>query len=75
MDDRPIQAIYLPEAPESEFYTVGHDGVTKIEAIEENGEMAPVPWLEVYKREEVVMRSAARHWIIEYAASGGDHNG
>jgi len=74
-DNRPIDLIYLPQAPEEEFYCVGHDGVTRIEVYDDNGQMARVPWLAVFKGEEVAMRSPAHHWIIGYALNGGgdDH--
>jgi len=41
--------------------TVGRDGVTRIEAYEENGQMAPVPWLAVFKSGRCVQRLNAAH--------------
>lgn len=62
-DDRSIQAIYPARGG---GYEVGEDGVTKIEAYNENGERAPVPWVAVYKGDEIVVRSHAAKWTIHY---------
>ena len=46
---------------------VGGDGVTRIVPYEENGQMAPVTWLAVYKGDEIVARlNAAEMAKIQY---------
>jgi len=47
-------------------FTVGEDGITKIEAYEENGQMAPVPWIAVYREGELHRRIPAREVVICY---------
>lgn len=64
-DDHPIIAAYwLEEGPVG--YRVGQNGVTKIEAYDENGDMAPTPWLAIFKGEKIVMRIAAANMSIHY---------
>lgn len=53
MDKRPITGawslIFGNDDEEPTGATVGHNGVSKIEPYEENGEMSPVVWLRVWK--------------------------
>lgn len=47
-------------------FAVGDFGVTKITAYDENGEMAYVPWLAIWKGDAVVVRCPARDMTISY---------
>lgn len=47
-------------------YTVGRDGVEKIVAYDENGDMAHVPWLAVLNREGVWLRMPASGMAVFY---------
>ena len=68
---RPIAMIGVEH--EFGFYArVGSKGVTKIIAYDEAGEMAPVPWLAVYKGDKLWNRIAARHVRIEYDTEAPD---
>lgn len=51
---------------ESGAWHLGYGGVTKIKAYYENGDGAVVPWIAVYKGDNVVVRAAAYRGIIEY---------
>ena len=62
-DEREIKGIYSDEGREG--WTVGKT-VTKIIPYQENGEMAPITWLAVYKNENIIVRIAARGVQIHY---------
>ena len=48
--------------------TVGYKGVTRIEPYEENGQMAAVTWLQVWKSDTLAARLNTAHIAeIEYA--------
>lgn len=64
-DERPIMAILWPDNDESHF-RVGQSGVTKIVAYDESGHMAYVPWLAVFKGDEIVLRCPADQVAISY---------
>ena len=53
-------------------YIVGSLGVTKIEAYDENGEMAYVPWLAVFQGDELAYRVPARCMSVCYHNSSSD---
>ncbi len=48
--------------------TVGSNGVTKIEAYDETGEMSYVPWFAIYVGEEIVWRVNGKYVVeVGYA--------
>jgi hypothetical protein len=59
-DTRAICQIVL-NADYQASHTVGRFGVTKISAVDENGEMARVPWFEVWKGESLYARVNAKY--------------
>lgn len=65
-DTRPIQVIVWPAFGNQRPLRLGHDGVTRIEAYDENGELAAVPWVAVFKGDDLVLRTAARHVFVSY---------
>lgn len=58
-DPRAISAIYAPG--EGSSWMVGATKITKIEPYEENGQMAPVLWFEVWKGDHLFVRVNAAH--------------
>ena len=64
-DTRPIKAIAWDDAEQSHF-KVGQSGVTRIEAYDENGSMSFVPWLAVFKGDDIVHRCPADQVSIGY---------
>ena len=62
-DARPIAAIVW-DGPE--YFRVGQSDVTAIEAYDESGHMAPVPWIAVFKGDVIVCRVQADHVTISY---------
>jgi hypothetical protein len=54
-DYRPIMGVYFPEDC-SNGYTVGREGVTRIDVAMENGQYEAVPWFEIYIGEKIVAR-------------------
>jgi len=64
-DDTPINCIHFDEARWSVY--LHKDGITKIEAYGEAGEMAEVPWVAVWRGNEILYRFPARICRIEYA--------
>jgi hypothetical protein len=64
-DDRPIVAIYWPVEGVAGF-RVGECGTTRIEAYDESGHMANIPWLAVFKGDEIVCRVPADHVSVHY---------
>lgn len=65
-DTRPITGIFWPLENE-QYMKVGREGVTKIEAYDEYGIGDMVPWLAVYKGDEIISRIPAHHVEIAYA--------
>ena len=47
-------------------FEVGLNGVTSIIPYNENGQMAAVPWIAVYKGEKIVARFDAVNIVIKY---------
>lgn len=66
-DDSPISCIHFDKAKWS--ISVNRDGITKIEAYGEAGEMAQVPWIAVWKGNKILYRFPARMCRIEYKCS------
>lgn len=62
-DPRPIVSIAW-DGPE--YFKVGVSGVTKIVAYDESGHMSNIPWLAVFKGDEIALRTAADHVAINY---------
>jgi hypothetical protein len=52
------------------FIKVGTNGVTKIEAYREYGWGEYVPWLAIWKGDNLHMRTAAQGWDIFYDEDG-----
>ncbi len=65
-DERPIRGVYEFGGDDETGWTVGRAGVTKIEAYDENGEMAMVPWLAVYIDNHICVRIPARRVTVQY---------
>lgn len=65
-DEREIASIHI--GPEQiEGYVVGHNGVTRISVYMELGQMAMVPWFNVWSGDEVICRvNAAFVSTVEY---------
>ena len=64
-DERPIKAIYWPIEDDA-GYVVDRGGITSIEAYDECGGMSMVPWLAVFRGDEIVVRSPADHVSVHY---------
>lgn len=65
-DERPIFSVSFHGADGGTF-TVGRANVERIAAYAENGQMAPVPWIAVYKNGEIWLRIPAEQVQVEYA--------
>lgn len=63
-DSRAILAIHMPGDPQA-WFRVGR-GCTRIEAYDENGDMASIPWLAVFDGDEIIFRTAAAHVGVAY---------
>ena len=59
-DTRPICQIVM-NADHQTAHTVGRFGVTKISAVDETGEMAHVPWFEVWKSDVLYARVNSKY--------------
>lgn len=68
-DRRPIESIWYDDEEHGNFW-VGRLGVTRIEPYDEYGEMAPVPWLAVYKGDFLMARVPARKVTVVYQETG-----
>lgn len=66
-DERTIQSAI----GERGRFILGELGVTKIIAYDENGEMAHVPWLAIFKGETIAARCSARDMTISYEPADG----
>lgn len=64
-DSRPITIVVWPDEQES-MWKVGQGGCTRIEAYDENGSMAAVPWIAVFKGDEIVARFSAGQVTVGY---------
>lgn len=60
MDTRPICQIVI-NADYQTAHTCGRFGVTKISAVDETGEMAHVPWFEVWKGNALYARVNSKY--------------
>ena len=67
-DKTPIVGIHFDHAQLSVYVGGGLD-VTKIEAYPENGQMAEVPWIAVWKGDNILYRIPANLCRIEYEAT------
>lgn len=65
-DPRPITSVVWVRSSEGECYRVGHNDITRIEAYDESGHMANIPWIAVFKGDDIVLRTAAEHVDISY---------
>lgn len=65
-DTRPIYGLTLQIAS----HWIGSDGVTRISAVDENGEMAHVPWFEVWRGDKLYARVNAAHVNEVYYQEG-----
>ena len=61
-DKRPIISAWS-DSPAEMGAQVGHKGVTWIEPYEENGQMAPVTWLRVWKGDKLAARLNAASMV------------
>ena len=59
-DSRPIKSVSIFVAGEDMGFEVMESGVTKIEAYDEAGEMAMVPWIAIYEDEMIICRIPGR---------------
>ncbi len=60
-DTRPIVFIETPDSHSHAWHRVGENGVTRISVFDENGEMAHVPWFEVWKGNALYARVNAKY--------------
>jgi len=51
---------------------VGHNGITKIVAYDDFGQMSHVPWYAIFKNDEIIERIPAVTWGVQYEE--GDHD-
>lgn len=65
LDTREIAGAYWP-VEGTEGFTVGVNGVTRIEAYDENGQMAMVPWVAVFKGDQICCRAPAAQMSVHY---------
>jgi len=70
-DPNPISTIAFGPTPDDAGYSVGVNGVSRIEPYHENGEMAPVAWLAVFIGDTIIARVPARMVFIVYQPPGG----
>lgn len=68
-DTRPIHSICLAGDPQLN-HTIGRYGVTKISVVDEHGEMAYVPWFEVWKGDALCARVNANFVSEVYYTEG-----
>lgn len=65
-DPRPIQVIVWNGDPNESHFKVGQNGTTAIVAYDESGHMASVPWIAVFKGDEIVCRVQADAVTVSY---------
>ncbi len=63
-DSRPIRRVFFVNG--SNGYEVDGIGVTKIEAYDEHGEQAFVPWVAVFCGDDIIIRIPARAVSVHY---------
>lgn len=63
-DERPITTAFVNCAGEG--YVLGRGGVTRIAAYNECGEYAYIPWVAIYRGEEIAMRFPAHQLTLGY---------
>ena len=68
-DPRPIESVEFDD-PEGSRWKVGESGITEISPYYENGGMAPVPWLAIFKGDEIYSRVMAGKVSIMYEETG-----
>lgn len=68
-DVRPVRSIVL----DGERHQVGEHGVTRISPFDETGEMAYVPWFEVWKGDRLYCRTNAAFIAEVYYEEGHDN--
>jgi hypothetical protein len=66
-DARPIWSVFWPV--EGAGFTVGQGKCTRIEAYDENGELAHVPWVAVFFGDEIVARIPANQVAVHYKST------
>lgn len=67
-DTRPIYSVVLSGPVMG--HQVGKDDCTRISAVDENGEMAHVPWFEVWRGDALYCRVNAAHVAEVYYQEG-----
>lgn len=65
-DTRPIYSIVM----QIHAHQVGKDGVTNISVVDETGEMAYVPWFEVWRSDKLYVRVNAAYVHEVYYQEG-----
>lgn len=65
-DEREIT--YVSNHDGTAEWNVGRNGITSIRPYNENGDMAPIVWLAVYRGDEILARVRADYYVIGYAA-------
>jgi len=63
-DERPITSVFC--GPSGNNFTVGTENITAIIAYNECGEYAHVPWVAIYRGEEIAYRYPAHQLAIGY---------
>lgn len=67
-DKREISSVSFGE----EGFCVGHNGVTRIEAYQEPGQSAYVPWFAIFEDDKIVARANAAHVVsVAYFTDDG----
>lgn len=67
-DQRPIESLWAGDA----VYTVGINGVTRIECYREAGQGGYVPWFTVYSGSFLAVRLSGQSVILTYKGDGPD---
>ena len=70
-DPRPIEALYWNDV-DGNSLRIGRKGVTKIEAYGESGMHCDLPWLAVFKGDEIFSRVPAYQVEIHYQKPNAD---
>lgn len=71
-DLRPIEIVWELSGESPGLWQVGFGGVTEIIVYDDNGEMAMIPWVAIYRGHEIITRIPARCVGIKYK-DGGEH--
>ena len=68
-DTRPIHKLELDQGR----HEVGQYGVTRISAVDEHGEMSPVPWFEVWRGNALYCRVNGKYVVeVQYVEGQSD---